>query len=204
MKQEAKSYRRTLFEDFMLRLAIKFKEQAEVSDKEKDETENCIGTVIFTWTYLEGYINYFINDEMRRFLKDIKPEYFNKMPTIRKYIFLSKMISGETFVKGEEPLESFLLLNKIRNKLIHYEGKMEEVGEHIQPKKLVRQCSNKFKIRSIEIDSLRKVLTKECADWCLKTVIRTVYKFHINIYGKDVHLPFKGSEFEPLKKYLSL
>ena len=85
MSREGTSYKRRVFEDFMLRLAMQFCEKAKNSKNESDETENCIGVVIFSWTYLEAYINNFIEGESNRFIKDINKSEIKRNPTVKKY-----------------------------------------------------------------------------------------------------------------------
>jgi hypothetical protein len=180
-----KTYIRTNFEDIMLRLALKSKEDSENSEKELDETKHCVGAVIFSWCFLESYINNFINNELRHFKTEMVPNDFLRLPTIQKYVFISKIISGKSFSKENEPYCSLLLLNKIRNDLIHYDAKMEEYYTYLTPKKFEKQCKNKFKTKELMgTGTLRRILTKECADWSIRTAIRTVEKFEEFVYGK--------------------
>ncbi len=115
--KRGKTETRTLFEDIMIKLAIQFKEKSKKCKNDIEETRYCIGTVIFSWSFLEAYINNFINNELAEFKTDLEANDFLRLPITRKYIFISKIISGKTFGKENEPFNSFLLLNKIRNKL---------------------------------------------------------------------------------------
>ena len=179
---------RTLFEDIMLKLALQFKEETKNAKKEQEETKYCIGAVIFSWSFLEAYINNFINNKLYRFKTDMDGNDYLQLPTIQKYRFISKIISGKTFSKEKEPFNSFLLLKRIRNKLVHYEAKMEEIGEYVKPKKIEKQCQEKFKIKEKKsMDVLRKILTRECAEWVIKTTIDVVKEFEDNVYGKNNH-----------------
>lgn len=177
---------RTLFEDIMFNLAIQFKEDSENSKKESDETKYCIGAVIFSWCFLEGFINNFINNELRHFKTEMVPKDFLRLPTVQKYVFITKIISGKSFSKGNEPFCSLLLLNKLRNELIHYDAKMEEYYNFLTPKKFEIQCKEKFTIREMmPTGTLRRILTKECADWSIRTSVKTVKKFDEYVYGKN-------------------
>lgn len=65
---------------------------------------------------------------------------------------------------------------------------MEEVGDYTAPKKFVKQCKNKFKIKEMKsMDELRKILTKECTKWSIECTIEIVRKFEDNVYGENNH-----------------
>ena len=182
------AYIRTNFEDIMLKLALRSKEDSENSENELDETKHCIGAVIFSWCFLESYINNFINNELKQFKTEMVPDDFLRLPAIQKYVFISKIISGKSFSKENEPYSSLLLLNVIRNDLIHYNAKMEEYYTYLTPKKFEKQCKDKFKTKELMgTGTLRRILTKECADWSIRTAIRTVEKFEEFVYGKNYH-----------------
>jgi len=183
-----KTYIRTFFEDIMLKLALKSKEDSKNSKNELDETKHCIGAVIFSWCFLESYINNFINNELKQFKTEMVPDDFLRLSTIQKYVFIPRIISGKSFSKEKEPYSSLVLLNKIRNDLIHYDAKMEEYYTYLTPKKFEKRCKEKFTTKEIMgTGTLRRILSKGCADWSVRTAIRTVEKFEEFIYEKKYH-----------------
>ena len=190
---------RTVFENFMLEHAIDFYDKTKDAENEKDETKYCAGVIIFSWTFLEGYINCFINHQLHGFINDLKPVDFRGLSTIQKYSFLLKMIDGEPFIRGSEPLESFILLNKIRNRLIHFEGKSESVWKDEPPKKLVKQCEQKFMVKDIRTSSLRRILTTECAKWSQLTVRDIIEYFEKRTYKRDMNILRKKKGSDSLK-----
>ena len=50
---------------------------------------------------------------------------FERVSLEGKWLFLPKMIGGDTFDQGAEPFQSFSILIKYRNELVHYKGKKE-------------------------------------------------------------------------------
>ena len=106
-----------------------------------------------------------------------------KLDLRQKYLLIPHLLWGKTFVRGEEPFQSFDALVKVRNDLVHY--KMKAYGAGNDPKywKLLEAKNIPLNIPSTTergtpvIQGIStKVLTKNGAFWAHNTACDMVQK----------------------------
>lgn len=79
-------------------------------------------THILCTTATEAHINMIAKEQLRGKHR----EYFDKIPLEGKWLFLPKILGKPGFNPGTEPFQSFSMMIKYRNMLVHYKGQREE------------------------------------------------------------------------------
>ena len=151
------------------------------SNSKHAEKQNAIVSVVMSWASLEAYINKVI-DETRN-LHGLDDEEIRAMSTRTKYTVLPKLFNRQTFDKSKEPFESFIILNSLRNLIVHFSGKWEDMGTwekmgaDYKPEKIEKMCKSKFKINEGRMTWNNKILNRHCAKWACRTVIDFLEEF---------------------------
>jgi hypothetical protein len=112
-------------------LAIQIEDGArgEVEASFRPLIENIVVTHIMCVACLEAYINIVAKDSFGGKCLD----YFERLPLEAKWLYMPSLMNKAVLDPGREPFQSFSMLIKIRDKLIHYKPTFEDYEGKLFP-----------------------------------------------------------------------
>ena len=144
-----------------------------------------LAAVIHASTSLEA----FLNEEIARRIA-IDPEWEGSLSALdrleigQKWMVVPKLPFGRTFVCGAEPFQSFRVLVKLRNKLVHYKPRF--TSEENMPS-FARELEARFQftkqvapapLENFLTSWQEKILNRNCARWACTTAREMVLAWH--------------------------
>jgi hypothetical protein len=148
-----------------------------------------------------------INQIAKEILTGKFRDQFEKVSLEGKWLFLPKMTGRYCFDQGAEPFQSFSMLIKYRNELVHYKGKKENWGgfEQGRPKFLdklglsLSEAHRSIQTVKIMILELSKMTQKEPPYWLRKSYHKLPSDIVTNFFNIKIEYP-KESKPKPPKK----
>jgi hypothetical protein len=149
-----------------------------------DEYRYSIASVIFSFTYVEGYVNHLmyapdstVQDLFSGMSKKLRQEleYLPLTERIEYLAFHHPRSNNANLNRGREPYQSFILLTKLRHFLIHYKPEEEvtlasSTDYQKAFEKLERQVTGNFAFNeNMQGEGfLYRCFSKDCARWAFK------------------------------------
>jgi hypothetical protein len=149
-----------------------------------DEYRYSIASVIFSFTYIEGYVHHLMYgpdspvQDLFSGMSEEEKRQIERLPLFDRIEYLAFHHPGSETSKperGREPYQSFLLLTKLRNLLIHYKPELEikwssEEDYRKAFEKLEKQIGSKFAFNEKMQGQVfvYRCFSSDCASWAFK------------------------------------